>query len=56
MTAWSIVGALVFISAVTVTILSVVRLDGHFRDEQHGYPMEENDPEAGPGSHVSPHR
>lgn len=35
MTAWTILGALVFISAVTVTICSVVRLDDHFRDEQH---------------------
>lgn len=54
MTAWTLLGALVFVSAVIVAILSVVRLDDRFRDEQHGFPTKGNDPDPGPGR-LSPH-
>lgn len=38
MTAWAILGAMVLLGVVTATILGVVRLDEHFRDEQQGHP------------------
>jgi hypothetical protein len=46
MTAWTLVGGLMLISAVTLTILSVVRLDGRFRGEQQGLPANPDDEHA----------
>jgi hypothetical protein len=52
MTAWTLVGGLMLISAVTLTILSVVRLDGRFRGEQQGLPA---NPDEGHGSESDLH-